>query len=213
MKITKYGHACLFVTKNDQTLILDPGCFTKLPDTLPGNVSTVVITEEHGDHFDLPNLKLILEVNPSTTIFTTTAVNKALKEAGIESTTIEGEITKEAGEFTLRFTETPHAPVYIDSPCRSLAVQIDDAIYYPSDSYLTTPNKVTLLALPTSGPWYKIAESIDFVNSINSKKILSTHNALNSKAGNKVAENHIKSRLQDGSREWHNLADGETLET
>lgn len=212
MKITKYGHACLFVENNGQTLVVDPGCFTKLPDSIPNNVTSVVITEEHGDHFDLPNLKQILEANPSAAVFTTTAVHEALNEVGIDSITITGGATKELGAFTLHFTETPHAPVHIDSPCNSLAIQIDDAIYYPSDSYMITPNEVKILALPTSGPWYKITESIDFVNGINSRKILPTHNALNSEAGNKVAENHIKSRLKDSSREWINLADGESLE-
>ncbi len=212
MKVTKYGHACLFVEKNDQTLVIDPGCFTKLPKSIPNNVVAVIITEEHADHYDLPNLELLLEVNPEAIVYTTSVVSNILKAINISAVAIEGRSTKNAGDFTLHFSETPHAVVHKTSPCQSLSVQVDDSIYYPSDSYQTITGKVSLLALPVSGPWYKVTESIDFVNSIDSRKILPTHNALNSPVGNMVAQNHIKAHLEENGREWVDLKDGESLE-
>ncbi len=212
MKITKYGHACLFIEKEGQTLVIDPGCFTQLPSELPNNTVAIIVTEEHADHFDLKNLKLLLQSSPTAQIFTTKVVTESLKQESIEAYAIEGVEEKMVGTFSLNFTETSHAPVHKTSPCQSLAIQVGDTLYYPSDSYKTTANKVKILALPTSGPWYKVTESIDFVNSIQSEQILATHNALNSTAGNMVVENHTKNNLNDKNRQWVNLGDGEYIE-
>lgn len=212
MKITKYAHACLFLEKDDQTLVIDPGCFTVLPQDLPGNITAIVITEDHADHFDRKNLKLLVEVNPTAIIFTTQAVANTLKDEGIEAQVVNGQKQITAGSFSLKFNETPHAPVHHVSPCQSLAVQIDDVVYYPSDSYKTTENEVAVLALPTSGPWYKITESIDFANAIKSQKIIPTHNALNSDSGNEVAKKYIEGHLTDKNRLWIDLENGQTTE-
>lgn len=212
MKITKYAHACLFLEKDDQTLVIDPGCFTVLPKDLPENISAIVVTEEHADHFELKNLKLLLEANPLATIFTTQAVADTLKGEGIEAQITSGEQQVTAGNFNLKFNETPHAPVHQVSPCQSLAIQVDDILYYPSDSYKTTENVVAVLALPTSGPWYKMTESIDFANAIKSSKIIPTHNALNSDSGNEVAKKYIVGHLTDKNREWIDLENGQSTE-
>lgn len=195
MRLTKFGHACLFLEKDDRTIIIDPGCFTELPQTIPNNVAAVVITEEHVDHFDQKNLEAILKTNPEATVLTTQAVKNALSETEYQVTAISGTKQVEIGGFTLHFNETDHAAVYKASPCKSLALQVDDSLYYPSDSYLPTKNPVQILALPLSGPWFKVSEAIDFANQIDCQKILVTHNALNSESGDTVAISHTKNNL------------------
>jgi len=212
MKITKYGHACLFLEKKGQIVVIDPGCFTKLPSDLPTYITAIIITEEHADHFDMQNIKLLVKNSPSAKVFTTESVGKSLKAEKIDTEIISGDQETTIGDFELKFSETPHAPVYQTSPCQSLTVQINSTLYYPSDSYATTEKEVTVLALPLSGPWYKVSESIDFANAINSRMIITTHNGLNSADGDKVATHHIQSHLKDSSRGWHDLAVGESIE-
>lgn len=210
MKLTKYEHACLILDNDTSKLVIDPGCFTKLPEDLTG-VSCLVITEEHVDHFDIDNVQKVLDQNPELKILTTQAVNAQLSEAGINSSVIEGEQTTEEGGYSLNFYETPHAPVYKTSPCRSLSVKVDDYLFYPSDSYNVIEDEVEILALPTSGPWHKLEEAIDFANSIKSQKMLVTHNALYSNEGQMVANNFIKANIADRSREYIYLKPGESL--
>ena len=208
--MTKYEHACLILDNDTSKLVIDPGCFTKLPEDLTG-VSCLVITEEHVDHFDIDNVQKVLDQNPELKILTTQAVNAQLSEAGINSSVIEGEQTTEEGGYSLNFYETPHAPVYKTSPCRSLSVKVDDYLFYPSDSYNVIEDEVEILALPTSGPWHKLEEAIDFANSIKSQKMLVTHNALYSNEGQMVANNFIKANIADRSREYIYLKPGESL--
>lgn len=210
MKLTKYEHACLILDNGTSRLVIDPGCFTNLPSDLSG-VGCLVVTEEHVDHFDLNNVRKLIEQNPNLKIFTTKSVNTQLSKDGVDSVGIEGKaVVKEAG-YTLSFYETDHAPVYQKSPCRSLSTKVDDYLYYPSDSYNSITDKVEILALPTSGPWHKIEEAIDFANSIRSQKILVTHNGLYNDDGNAVANNFIKTNLSDSSREFLYLKPGELL--
>lgn len=210
MKLTKYEHACLILDNDESRLIIDPGCFTNLLDDL-GGVSILVITEEHTDHFDIDNVRKVIEKNPQVKIFTTMVVAAQLSAAGIASSVIEGEQTVKENGYKLGFYETPHAPVYKKSPCRSLSVRVDDYLFYPSDSYNIIDDEVEILALPTSGPWHKLEEAIDFANSINSKKILATHNALYSDDGQAVANNFIKVNIVDKSRDYIYLKPGESL--
>lgn len=210
MKLTKYEHACLILDNGTSKLVIDPGCFTKLPENLTG-VSCLVITEEHVDHFDIDNVQKVLDQNLELKILTTQAVNVQLSEVGISSSVIEGEQTVEEGGYNLSFYETPHAPVYKTSPCRSLSVKVDDYLFYPSDSYNVIKDEVEILALPTSGPWHKLEEAIDFANSINSQKMLVTHNALYSDEGQMVANNFIKANIADKSQEYIYLKPGESL--
>jgi L-ascorbate metabolism protein UlaG (beta-lactamase superfamily) len=211
MKLTKYGHACIFIqSDNGKRLVIDPGSFTSLPSDL-SDIKVLIITEEHMDHFNLDNVHKILEVNPTVKILTTKAVSDQLQQLGIVSQSVTESLSSKIGDFNMTLTEVDHAVVHKTSPCKSLTTQIGDFLYYPSDSYTTSTNEVEVLAIPTSGPWYKITESIDFLNATKSKVIIPTHNALNSETGNMIANKYLQDHLADKSRRWVYLEDGQTL--
>ena len=212
MKITKYEHACLFIQDSQgQTIVVDPGCFTKLPDCLE-EIIGVIATEEHVDHFDLNNLKQLIENNPKLVVYSTSAVAQKLKQEDINSEVIAGESIQKIGSFTISFYETDHAPIYKVSPCKSLAVKINDDLYYPSDSYYKVSDPVKVLALPTGGPWQKINESVDFANQINASIIIPTHNGLYNDEGNLIANKFIATNLADSNRKFIYVKDGGVIE-
>lgn len=210
MKLTKYEHACLMLDSDQSRLVIDPGCFTKLPDDLSG-IGCIVITEEHVDHFNLENIQKILEQSPGAKIFSTDVVVGELAKSGIEATAIHGEQEVDQSGYHLSFYETPHAAVYRTSPCQSLSVKVDDYLYYPSDSYNTIDDTVEVLALPTSGPWHKLEEAIDLANTINSSTVLATHNWLYNEDGEMVANLYIKNNISDKNRNYVYLKPGESL--
>ncbi len=210
IKLTKYEHACLVLNKAGVRLVIDPGCFTKLPADLT-NIACVVVTEEHVDHFDLDNLKAILKQSPQTKIFTTTAVHQQLRAEQIDSAPVTDTKTIEVAGYKLTFYETDHAPIHKKSPCKSLALKIDDYLYYPSDSYHTIDDAVEVLALPTSGPWHKVAEAIDFANAVNAPIILATHNGLYNAAGHEVTNSFITKHLSNPTRKFVHLEAREHL--
>lgn len=210
MRITKYTHACLLLENDGTNLLIDPGSFTEIPSDLP-KIDFVIVTEEHYDHLNLDNLKLVASVNPEVQIYTTEAVKESLKDTGLDAHAIIGDQNEILGSFKVTFSETDHAVVYKKSPCRSLTVLIDEnVLYYPSDSYKTIDKKVKVLALPTSGPWFKVSECIEFANAVDSEIVLTTHNALNSETGNKVTHNFIVNNIDEG-RQFTHLENGENI--
>jgi L-ascorbate metabolism protein UlaG (beta-lactamase superfamily) len=211
MKLTKYGHACLLLEKDGTNLLIDPGSFTELPADLP-KIDFVVVTEEHYDHFNPDNLETIAHSNPDVQIYTTRVVQEKLKDTGLHIHTVTGDQTIQLGTFKVIFSETDHAVVYQKSPCKSLTITVDgDVLYYPSDSYKTIDTKVKVLALPTSGPWFKVSECIEFANAVDSDIVIPTHNGLNSDNGHKVTHNFVVNNI-DSAREFVFLTDGESIE-
>lgn len=211
MKLTKYGHACLLLEKDDSRLLIDPGSFTDLPDDLP-SIDFVIVTEEHFDHLNQDNLDKVAQVNPNVRIYSTKAVAENLEDTDLNVTVVSGDQTIELGDYKVAFSENDHAVVYQKSPCKSLAITVDnDLLYYPSDTYRTIDSKVQILALPTSGPWFKVSECIEFANAIDSEIVLTTHNALNSETGNKVTHNFIVNNIDENRRFVH-LNNGECIE-
>lgn len=209
MRVTKYGHACSFIDNGEKKLIIDPGKFTKLPDNLQG-IGIIIVSEEHYDHFNIQNIKKILRQSPKALIFTTDSVGNTLAEENIQHETVSGEKIIDESGFQITLSEGDHAIVYGNSPCRILTVGVDNFLYYPSDSFTPTDKAYAVLALPTSGPWYKLSESVDFANKIKSNFILVTHNSLLSEAGNEATNSLIGRNISDKSREWVYLKDGES---
>lgn len=211
MKVTKFEHACLMLDNGVSRLLIDPGAFTHLPENLAG-ISAVVITEEHTDHFNLANIHKVLVQNPEVKIYSTKSVCNQLNNAKITCREVEGEDQVQAGGFTLTFKEGDHAVIYGASPCRVITLRVDEFLYYPSDSFITTGKGVQVLALPTSGPWHKLSEAVEFANKINSKQILVTHNGLYNETGNNVNNNFTSANIADSDREYIFLEVGQTKE-
>ena len=73
MKVTKYEHACLVLEQNGESLIIDPGNYTR-PMTNTSNVQAIVITHMHDDHCFEEQVDAILKDNPDITIYGTDEV-------------------------------------------------------------------------------------------------------------------------------------------
>lgn len=209
MKLTKYEHACLILDNGNSRLIIDPGTFTNLPEDL-NNVACIVITEEHLDHYNLSNIEKILSQSSNAQIISTVTVASQLKTAGHSCLEIKGSKDLNVGGFSLTLVETDHSIIYASSPCRVLTLKVDDFLYYSSDSFIPISSYVQVLALPTCGPWYKLSESVDFANSIDSKQIIATHNGLYNDIGNKVMNNFISNNIANKDREYIYLAVGQS---
>lgn len=209
MNITKYGHACLFIDNGNSRLVIDPGDFTDLPQDLK-NVSVIVVTEEHYDHFDPSNIKKILEQSPDAKIYSTANVAEQLNNESISAQSISSQEVVDYEGKKIKLTEGDHAVVYGQSPCKVLTVTVGDFLYYPSDSFIETKDKVKILALPTSGPWHKLSEAIDLMKSTNCEIIIATHNGLNSQDGNKVSSHFLNLHSKEPVKNFIYLEDGQS---
>lgn len=189
MDIRKFEHACLELTKDNVSLVIDPGGWTK--DYEPNDHTVgVVITHEHGDHFDKSKLQEILEKNPEVCIFAhVDTIAQLVDFEGKKQAVSVGE-TVTVGPFSLCFTGGTHATIHPDYPVpANLGVVVDEGkLYYPGDSYTLPGCDVETLAVPASAPWMKMSESMDFIMAVKPKTCFPTHDILLSNEGHELAK-------------------------
>lgn len=211
MKITKHEHACLVVEKGDRRLVIDPGSFTT-PLLGLRDVDAVVITHEHADHWTPEQLRRILEMSPDATLYGPQGVADAAE--GFEVTVVHAGDTVAAGEFELRFFGGRHALIHASIPVvDNLGVLVDGQLFYPGDSY-TVPEgiQVEVLAVPSSAPWLKIGEVMDYVTEVAPKHSFPVHEMVNSEAGKQMANQRISSVTEAAGGTFHPLVPGDALD-
>ena len=100
MKVTKLEHATLVLEQNGETLILDPGFYTRPMDGYK-NVVGIAITHNHDDHVHEDQIDRILKDNPDALILGTQEVVARL--APRKATAVHHGDFYEVGPFTAEF--------------------------------------------------------------------------------------------------------------
>jgi L-ascorbate metabolism protein UlaG (beta-lactamase superfamily) len=210
VKITKHIHACLELEKSGARLLVDPGSYTEDMSRVEGVVA-VVITHSHDDHCDESQLAGILANNPGLKIFGTAEVAKRL--SGFEVTTVMHGDYHQVGPYSLEFFGDMHQEIHHSIPLiQNTAVMIDDTLYYPGDSYTRPDRPVKLLACPTSAPWLKIADVMDFISELKPQNCFPTHNVHLSEIGNELNNSRVKATVEAAGGSFRYLKVGESLE-
>lgn len=210
MRISKFEHANFVVEIDGKNLVVDPGAFsTSLPDL--DNVVAVVVTHQHGDHWTPEQLDRILERNPGIPIFGPAEFAEAADEFDI--TVMTGGDVVDVTPFRLAFYGTKHAVIHSSIPVvDNVGVLINDTIYYPGDSYTVPPVPVDVLAVPSSAPWLKIGEVMDFIADVKPRRSFALHEMVNSDIGNGMARDRIAGATEAAGGTFLPLVVGESVE-
>lgn len=210
MQITKLEHACLVLEQDNQRIILDPGAYTR-PVGDYQNVVAVVITHMHDDHCNEAQLEAILASNPSAVIYGTDEVCKRL--ANFKTTAVHHGDYFTHGSFTVEFFGDMHAEIHRSIPLiQNCGVMFNDKLYYPGDSYTQPDRAVALLACPTSAPWLKIGDVMDFVAAIKPQRTFATHNVHLSEIGHELNNGRVKLVTESGGGTFEYLTPGQSTQ-
>ncbi|MCU1410764.1 MAG: fold metallo-hydrolase [Rhodoglobus sp.] len=211
MKLTKYEHSCLVISKGDATLVIDPGSFTT-PLTDISGVVAIVITHEHADHWTAEQLNRLLDRNPSARILGPAGVAAAATDFQIE--TVKGGDSVDIEPFTLQFFGEKHAVIHSSIPIvDNVGVLVDGSLYYAGDSY-TVPEgiEVETLAVPIGAPWLKIGEAMDYVLEVKPRRSFPVHEAVLSQIGKTMTQARIEAVTTQGGGEFFVLEAGESFD-
>lgn len=215
MQITKLEHACLVLEKGNQRIILDPGSYTR-PVGDYSNVSAVVVTHMHDDHCNEAQLESIIKTNPNVVIYGTDEVCQRLATndfARDKTVAVHHGDFYTHGEFSLEFFGDLHAEIHRSIPLiQNCGVMINDKLYYPGDSYTQPDRKVELLACPTSAPWLKIGDVMDFVTAIKPGRSFATHNVHLSEIGHELNNGRVKLVTEAGGGVFEYLLPGQSTQ-
>ena len=210
MKITKFDHALLSIEIDSKIVVIDPGNYSS---ELPGfkNVVAICLTHIHEDHSYLPHVEKILLENPDAQIFGPAEVAQKLADLPVQ-VVYHGDHFEVSG-FELDFSGDLHEQIHRSIPLiQNTGVTVNRTLYYPGDSYTIPENKVKVLACPTSAPWIKIADVMDFISAVKPETLFPTHNALLSDNGHELYNHRIGEVTRENGGNFVFLKLGQSLE-
>jgi L-ascorbate metabolism protein UlaG (beta-lactamase superfamily) len=196
MELTKHTHACVTFDKAGSRLLLDPGTFTANAAELAASAGTILITHEHFDHFDEAAIAVALEARPELRVYGPAAVvDRWQARAGQVTAVAEGD-RFDADGFDVAVFGGLHAPIHQDIPqVANVGYLIDGRAYHPGDSYYVPPAPVRTLLVPTSGPWTKLGEAVDFVRAVNPENAVQIHEIMLSEIGQQSTAMFISPKM------------------
>jgi L-ascorbate metabolism protein UlaG (beta-lactamase superfamily) len=176
MKITHFGHACLLVELDGARILIDPGTLSSGYETLT-DLDAVLITHDHDDHLDAGAIDAVMRANPGARLVSDSGSAPALAHLGGQ-TAVPGDLLDVRG-VPVQVMGGAHAYVYLDVPSNPNVAYLigDGAFFHGGDSYDLPGRPVDVLAVPISGPWVKLGESIAYANAIGPRVAIPIHEA------------------------------------
>lgn len=209
MNVTKYEHACLVLEHENQRLVIDPGAFTEPLPPLE-NVTAIVITHQHPDHWTDEQLARVRANNPGAPIFGPAGVVAAASDWNVMKV-VDG-ASETVGAWTLEFFGGEHAVIHKSIPIiDNLGVLVNGEFWYGGDSFTVPPKPVGSAAIPAGAPWLKISEVIDYVTELAPTRAFPTHDAVLSDKGLALSAARIVDAMASYGGELTVLQPGETL--
>jgi L-ascorbate metabolism protein UlaG (beta-lactamase superfamily) len=210
MQLTRFGHSCVRLDDGDRALVIDPGMFSDVSAALDG-ADAVLITHEHPDHLDADALGATLRANSLLQVWAPAAVAGQLEEFGEQVAVVTAGESFTAGGFAVRAFGGQHAVIHLSIPVvANLGYLIDpqgSAVYHPGDSLEVPPADVRHLLLPTSAPWAKVSEVIDYAIAVRAPQSFQIHDALVNENYTGIVEGHLHRLLSRFQLQFTHLAD------
>lgn len=176
MQITHYGHACVLLETGRARLLFDPGAFSSGFEQLR-ELDAVLITHQHFDHVDQERLPALLAANPGARLITDPATAELL--AGQDRAPEPARVGEsfDVGGTRVDVVGGRHAVIHPDIPVIDNAGLVVDggAFYHPGDSFHVPEQRIDVLGLPSSGPWLKLAEAVDFLRAVAPRAAVPIH--------------------------------------
>jgi L-ascorbate metabolism protein UlaG (beta-lactamase superfamily) len=210
MQLTKLGHACVRVRKDDRTLVIDPGGLTPESDAIAG-AEAVLITHEHFDHLEAARLRKALAEDPRLTVYTCGAVAEILGDAGDRIRTVgDGDALTIAG-FEVAVVGEKHEVVHPDvPPVDNIGFFIDGEVFHPGDAF-TVVSAPTLL-VPGQAPWMKNPEMIQYLRAVTPRRAYAVHDGLLNDFGLALMTSQLEGEGEHQHADFRRLEPGEHVE-
>jgi L-ascorbate metabolism protein UlaG (beta-lactamase superfamily) len=188
MLLTKLGHACVRLEKNEARLVIDPGVWAG-PDVLAG-AAAVLITHEHADHVDEAAVRGALTGDPGLELWASATVASQFGEFGDRVHTVRHGDSFTAAGFDVHVYGAEHARVDRAIPIvPNTGFAVDGEIFHPGDSFTVPEEAVPTLLVPVSGPWLKFSDVADYLRAMAPERAYWIHDALLNDKGASLWQN------------------------
>jgi L-ascorbate metabolism protein UlaG (beta-lactamase superfamily) len=191
MQLTKLGHACVRLSKNGGTLVIDPGIWSG-PDRLAG-AQAVLVTHEHADHLDADALRAALAADSGLEFWSNPSVAEKFAEFGGRVHAVSHGDTFSAVGFDVHVYGRDHAQIVPQLPIvPNICYGVDGQVFHPGDSFTIPEDRFPTLLVPVSAPWLKFSEVADYISAAAPERGYAIHDAVLSEFGTGLISNLLK---------------------
>lgn len=190
MKLTKHEHACVVFEKDGASVVVDPGSFSAGAAEIIAGAEAILLTHEHFDHVNEAAISEALAARPDLRVYGPAALRDTFGAHADQFTAVAAGDELSLASFDIGVHGSVHAVIHQDiPPVANVGYLFDGSVYHPGDAYHVPDVPVSVLLLPTSGPWMKIAEAADYVRAVRPQQIVQIHEMLLSDIGLNLAAN------------------------
>jgi L-ascorbate metabolism protein UlaG (beta-lactamase superfamily) len=208
MRLTKHGHACVRIdveAVDGGALVIDPGTYS--PEVDLAGVADVLVTHEHPDHVD-PEL-VVPAARAGTRVHAPADVVAWLaSDHGVEGHAVSPGDTFDVLGLDVQVVGGEHAEIYDGLPGCANVGYVVDGVYHPGDSVFVPDVPVETLLVPTSAPWLKLREALEFVRAVKPRRAFSIHDAMLSERGEQNVDRWLDMK---GGTEYARIPVGESV--
>ncbi|MGH3260991.1 MAG: MBL fold metallo-hydrolase [Trebonia sp.] len=192
MKLTKHEHACVVLEKDGASIVIDPGAFSSGAAEIIADADAILITHEHFDHVNEAAINAALAARRDLRLYAPAPVGAMFADHREQFTAVTAGDELALGSFAVTVHGTEHAVIHPDIPViPNVGYLFDGHLYHPGDAYFVPEVPVSVLLLPTSGPWMKISEAADYVRAVRPQQLVQIHDILLSDVGQQVTGNML----------------------
>ncbi|MGH3279307.1 MAG: MBL fold metallo-hydrolase [Trebonia sp.] len=192
MKLTKHEHACVVLEKDGAKIVIDPGSFSSGAAEIIAGTDAVLITHEHFDHVNEAAVNEALAARPGLRVYAPSALRDMFGAHAGQFTAVTAGDELTVASFGIRVQGSEHALIHPDIPrVANVGYLVDGSLYHPGDAYFVPDVPVSVLLLPTSGPWMKIAEAADYVRAVRPQQVIQIHEMLLSDIGLHITDSML----------------------
>jgi len=184
VQLVKHVHACVSLVKDGGHIVIDPGTFTPDAAELVAAADAVLVTHEHFDHVDEGLVTEALEQRPDLCVYAPAALaDRLAARPGQVRAVAPGDRFDVAGFEVLVFGDR-HGEIHRDVPrVANVGYVVDGRVCHPGDAYDVPPADVETLLLPTSGPWTRLGDAVDYVRAVGPRRLVQIHDLMLSPTG------------------------------
>ena len=191
MLLTKLGHSCVRLEKDDIRLVIDPGVWAG-PDVLE-KASAILITHEHPDHLDEATVRAALAADTGVQLWANETVAGRFAEFGGRVHAVRHGDAVTAAGFDVHVYGSDHAVIDSAIPViRNTGFAVDGQVFHPGDSFTVPEEPIPVLLVPVSAPWLKFSEVAGYIRAVGPDRGYWIHDALLNEKGASLVENLVK---------------------
>ena len=191
MLLTKLGHSCVRLEKDDIRLVIDPGVWAG-PDVLE-KASAILITHEHPDHLDEATVLAALAADTGVQLWANETVAGRFGEFGGRVHAVRHGDAVTAAGFDVHVYGSDHAVIDSAIPViRNTGFAVDGQVFHPGDSFTVPEEPIPVLLVPVSAPWLKFSEVAGYIRAVGPDRGYWIHDALLNEKGASLVENLVK---------------------